>query len=263
MITTDMLAGSPCWLDLGAPDVPAAAAFYTAVFGWDTFDPMGGGEYLLFQKDGRVAAAVGGLDEGARSAWTVYYAVDDTDAVAAAVAGSGGRVRTEPGDIPGVGRFAQLSDPKGGQFAVIHSADNSAFGAVDEPDTFGWAELWTPDAGGAKAFYSSVLGWEYTDMPMPAEGGGTYTLIRPGGTGDDRNQGGLMQVGADELAPSGGAADWHPVFYTADCDAAVDRVRGAGGTVYMGPDDAPGVGRIAACSDPAHAAFVLLTPSPN
>src|SRR5205085_1308920 len=34
MITTDFVPGSPCWLDLGARDADAAAAFYRAVFDW-------------------------------------------------------------------------------------------------------------------------------------------------------------------------------------------------------------------------------------
>lgn len=42
MITTDFVPGSPCWLDLGAPDVRAAAAFYGTVLGWE-YESMGEG----------------------------------------------------------------------------------------------------------------------------------------------------------------------------------------------------------------------------
>ena len=31
-------AGTPCWVDLGAPDVAASTAFYGAVLGWSFFD---------------------------------------------------------------------------------------------------------------------------------------------------------------------------------------------------------------------------------
>ena len=27
--------GTPCWVDLGASDIPKALAFYTSQFGWD------------------------------------------------------------------------------------------------------------------------------------------------------------------------------------------------------------------------------------
>lgn len=34
MLSTDYVPGAPNWVDLGTPDVDAAAAFYGAVFGW-------------------------------------------------------------------------------------------------------------------------------------------------------------------------------------------------------------------------------------
>lgn len=40
MLTTHYVPGAPNWLDLGAPDVDAAAAYYAAVFGW-TFQSAG------------------------------------------------------------------------------------------------------------------------------------------------------------------------------------------------------------------------------
>ena len=33
MLTTDFRTGSPCWIDLGSPDIPATATFYGTVFG--------------------------------------------------------------------------------------------------------------------------------------------------------------------------------------------------------------------------------------
>ena len=35
------------------------------------------------------------------------------------------------------------------------------------PGTFSWVDLGTTDAEGAKAFYGSLLGWEFEDMPIP------------------------------------------------------------------------------------------------
>lgn len=92
MITTDPTPGAPCWLDLGAPDVPAAAAFYGAVLGWE-YEAMGGeGEEMeggMFKKDGKTVAGLGKLsEEGARSAWMIYYTVTDADATTQAVEGA-------------------------------------------------------------------------------------------------------------------------------------------------------------------------------
>lgn len=262
MITTEFAPGSPCWLDLGTPDVRAAAAFYGAVLGWD-FESMGtegeveGG---MFRKDGRIVAGVGTLtEEGARSAWMIYYRVDDADAATRAVESGGGTVRVAPMDLDEWGRMAQYSDPLGGQFAVWQPGTSKGVELVDQPGSLCWTELHTSDARAAKEFYGGVFGWRFSDMEMPG-GGGTYHLITPAGLPEERMHGGLMELGEEDLAPAGGHPYWHPVFAVADCDAAVAAATGNGGSVQMGPEDAEGVGRLAVCLDPWNADFVVLTP---
>ncbi|MBM7087607.1 VOC family protein [Streptomyces sp. NPDC056956] len=266
MIINDRTPGSPCWLDLGTPDVPAAAAFYGAVFGWE-YQPMdGGGEDMeggMFQKDGKTVAGLGKLtEEGARSAWMIYYTVADADDTTGAVERAGGTVRVEPRDLGEWGRMAQYSDPLGAQFAVWQPGRNAGFELVEEPGSLCWTELYTTDAAAAQQFYGEVLGWQFSDMPMPG-GEGAYTLITPAGLPEERMHGGLMQVAAGDLAETGGRPYWHPVFAVTDCDAAVDLVTGNGGSVRTGPDDAEGVGRLAVCADPAAADFVVLAPAPR
>ncbi|MER8041617.1 VOC family protein [Streptomyces sp. NPDC094032] len=271
MITTDFSPGSPCWLDLGTPDVPAAAAFYGAVFGWE-YEAMGGSgdaqgaedaeqfEGGMFRKDGKVVAGLGTLTEpGARSAWMIYYSVADADATTRAVERGGGTVRVAPRDLDEWGRMAQYSDPLGGQFAVWQPGTNKGAELVDEPGSLSWTELYTTDAAAAKAFYADVLGWWYSDMEMPG-GEGTYSLITPAGLPAERMHGGLLQLPADQLPLAGGRPYWHPVFAVTDCDATVAEATGNGGTVQMGPADVPGVGRLAVCLDPANADFVVLAP---
>ncbi|MET8507453.1 VOC family protein [Streptomyces sp. NPDC004787] len=267
MITTDFDPGTPCWLDLGAPDVGAAAAFYGAVLGWD-YEPMGGGEDDgepeggIFRKDGRTVAGLGRLTEaGARSAWMLYYTVTDAAATTVAVERAGGTVRVPPRDLGEWGRMAQYSDPLGGQFAVWQPGSTTGVELVDAPGSLNWTELYTSDAAASKEFYGTVLGWSFSDMPLPGGGGeGTYTLITPAGLPEERMQGGLMQVSKDDLALTGGRPYWHPVFAVEDCDAAVAAVTANGGTVQMGPEDAEGVGRLAVCLDPSNADFVVLAP---
>ncbi|GAA3387394.1 VOC family protein [Streptomyces roseoviridis] len=262
MITTDFAPGSPCWLDLGAPDVPAAAAFYGAVLGWD-HESMGEAEGMeggTFRKDGRTVAGLGKLtEEGARSAWMIYYTVTDADETTRAVEHAGGTVRVAPRDLGDWGRMAQYSDPLGGQFAVWQPGTDRGAELVDQPGSLSWTELYTSDAEAAKEFYGGVLGWWFSDVRMP--GGGTYSLITPAGLPEERMHGGILQVGADALAPANGRPSWHPVFAVDDCDAAVERVTRNGGSVPMGPEDAQDVGRLAYCLDPSDADFVLLTPA--
>ncbi|QGV77180.1 VOC family protein [Streptomyces ficellus] len=261
MITTDFVPGSPCWLDLGSPDVPAAVDFYGSVFGW-AFEPMDSdeGEYGAFKLDGKTVAGLGKLtEEGARSAWMIYFHTSDADATTEAVRREGGAVRVSPMDAGGEGRMAQYTDPQGGQFAVWQPGSHKGVEVVDGVGSLGWIELYTPDAAAAKAFYGNLFGWETQDMPLPGDGG-TYSLITPPGLPQERMHGGLMQLPAEALTATGGRAYWHPVFGSADCDATVAKVREKGGTVQMGPDDAPDVGRLAVCADPAGADFVVLTP---
>ncbi|GAB2802681.1 VOC family protein [Streptomyces chlorus] len=262
MITTDFAPGSPCWLDLGTPDVRAAAAFYGAVLGWD-FESMGAEgdvEGGMFRKDGKVVAGLGTLtEEGARSAWMIYYRVDDEDAATRAVESGGGTVRVAPTDLDEWGRMAQYSDPLGGQFAVWQPGTSKGVELVDQPGSLCWTELYTSDATAAKEFYGGVFGWQFGDMEMPG-GGGTYHLITPAGLPEERMHGGLMELGKEDLASAGGHPYWHPVFAVADCDAAVAAATGNGGSVQMGPEDAEGVGRLAICLDPWNADFVVLTP---
>ncbi|MFJ2784021.1 MULTISPECIES: VOC family protein [unclassified Streptomyces] len=261
MITTDFAPGSPCWLDLGAPDVPAAAAFYGAVLGWE-YAPMGEGhEGGVFRKDGKVVAGLGRLtEEGARSAWMIYYSVPDAEATTRAVEDRGGTVRrapTEPGEW---GRIAQYSDPLGGQFAVWQPGAHQGVELTDQPGSLCWTELYTTDATAAKEFYGGVLGWRFGDMELPGDSG-TYTLITPAGLPDERMHGGLMTLAEADLALAHGRPYWHPVFAVADCDETVARVTANGGNIQMGPQDMPGVGRLAVCLDPSNADFVTLTPA--
>ncbi|MCL7425038.1 VOC family protein [Streptomyces sp. YS415] len=268
MITTDPVHGVPCFLDLGAPDVQAAAAFYGRVLGWE-YEAMQGGEEMegsedmeggMFRKDGKVVAGLGKLtEEGARSAWMIYYNVTDADATTQAVEKAGGTVRTAPRDLGEWGRMAQLSDPLGGQFAIWQPGTDGGVELVDAPGALSWTELYTSDAEGAKKFYGDVFGWWYSDMELPG-GGGTYSLITPADLPEERMQGGIMGLSKEDLALAGGKPYWHPVFDVEDCDAAVAQVTGNGGSVQMGPEDAEGVGRLAVCVDPAGADFVVLTP---
>ncbi|MFG2312649.1 VOC family protein [Streptomyces sp. NPDC048566] len=124
--------GSLCWVELYTPDIAAAAAFYDAVFGWETSAvSFPGGTYTCVNPAGTEAEAMfGGLvplaDDPVEAAsgarWLPYIEVADTDAVVAKAEELGGTVRMPATDIEGVGRAARLTDPYGARFAVIRSA---------------------------------------------------------------------------------------------------------------------------------------------
>ncbi|WP_328399791.1 VOC family protein [Streptomyces sp. NBC_00390] len=262
MLSTDFVPGSPCWIDLGAPDVEAAAAFYGAVFGWQA-QPLGDetGDYKAFRLDGKAVGAIGRLtEEGARPAWMTYFNTPDIDATVKAVTHAGGSVRTAPSEASDEGRFAQLTDPQGAQFAVWQAGSYPGLQLTDAPGSLVWIELYTTDAAAAQSFYNTVFGWTGQDMELPG-GEGAYTMLTPKSLPQERRFGGLMAV--PEMFTAGEKQPyWHPVFGSADCDATVALVRENGGQVSMGPEDAEGVGRLAVCNDPAGAEFVVLTPAP-
>lgn len=254
MLSTRFVPGSPNWIDLGTPDVDAAATFYGGVFGWthQSAGPEAGG-YGMFHHDGKMVAGIGPLqqDQGP-TAWNVYFQTPDANATADAVRAGGGTVLAEPMDVFDLGRMAVFTDPAGASFAIWQPGKHKGLEAASEGDTLCWTELNTPDPAAGTAFYTKVFGWQTTSMPMPG-GGGDYTMIHPaGGTPDDMFGG---------IAAHSGNAHWLLYFDVANCDATVAKSRDLGGAVTTAPVDLEGVGRIAVVSDPAGATFALLTPA--
>ncbi|MEU7636664.1 MULTISPECIES: VOC family protein [unclassified Streptomyces] len=264
MLTTRYVPGSPNWLDLGAPDIDAAAAFYSAVFGW-TFQSAGpeSGGYGFFQLGGKTVGAVGPLtEEGASSAWTAYFHTADADATCKAVEQAGGRVRVAPMDVFTAGRLAMLTDPTGADFAVWQPGEVAGLDVVMAPNALCWTELYTTDAAAAKEFYGSVFSWSYRDMPMG--GDLVYSIVSaPGaGQGEDTGHGGILQLQQDNL-DAGSTSEWHPYFGVTDCDATYDAAIRHGATTLIPPMDTPGVGRLAMVTDPAGAPFALIKGDPS
>ncbi|KUL38418.1 hydroxylase [Streptomyces sp. NRRL F-4489] len=264
MLTTHYVPGAPNWLDLGAPDVDAAARFYAAVFGW-TFHSAGpeGGGYGFFRLGGKTVAAVGPLtEEGAEPAWTVYFHTTDADAVCKAAEQAGGRVRTGPMDVFTAGRLAMLTDPTGADFAIWQPGDVPGLDVVMEPNTLCWTELYTTDVAMAKGFYRTVFHWSYHDVPTGGEVGYSLVSAPGGGVGEDTAQGGILQLQQMHL-DAGSTSEWHPYFGVTDCDAAYEKAIGHGATVLIPPMNAPGVGRLAMVKDPAGAPFAVIKGDPS
>ena len=254
MLTTNFRPGAPNWVDLAAPDVDAAAAFYGPVFGWkfQSAGPDAGG-YGMFMLGDRVVAAAGPIQEpGAASSWTLYFNTPDANATADAVTKAGGEVRAAPMDVMTAGRMAQFADPTGADFAVWEPGQTKGLDEVTDPNTLCWTELHTSDPAAAKAFYQSVFGWSAQDMPM---GDFTYTVVTPADGGEDAMQGGIMGL-VPEMAAGG--SRWLPYFEVTDPDAVQAEVTERGGTVIAPCMDLEGVGRMAAFNDPAGASFSVI-----
>lgn len=112
-----------CWNELGTRDTGKAKDFYTGLFGWsaDTQN-FGTMEYTMFANGERSAGGMYGLtpEMGPMPPhWLVYFAVDDCDAKVALAESLGAKTMKPADDIPGIGRFAILTDPQGAAFAII------------------------------------------------------------------------------------------------------------------------------------------------
>ncbi|MGW0331859.1 VOC family protein [Streptomyces sp. NPDC003011] len=123
--------GALCWLELYTPDLPAAAGFYHALFGWETSAfTFAGNTYTTVHPQGTESGAMfGGLvpleddpTQAASGTWLPYFEVPDADAAVSTARERGGTVRLPATDLADVGRIAELADPYGARFAVLRSA---------------------------------------------------------------------------------------------------------------------------------------------
>jgi predicted enzyme related to lactoylglutathione lyase len=116
--------GTPAWFELFTRDYDATVEFYRQVFHWDThvagdtpgfrYTTLGEGEAQL----AGIMDASAFLPEGVPAHWSVYFAVEDTDAALAKVVELGGSVVRPAEDTP-YGRLAQAADPTGALFKLI------------------------------------------------------------------------------------------------------------------------------------------------
>jgi predicted enzyme related to lactoylglutathione lyase len=64
------------------------------------------------------------------------------------------------------------------------------------------------------------------------------------------------------MLPPGVAPHWLPYIHVDDADAVVARARKNGGTIMMGPDDVPDIGRFAVIQDPTGGVLAVMKPAP-
>jgi predicted enzyme related to lactoylglutathione lyase len=237
-MTDRYLPGVPCWIELGAPDPAAAAAFYGALFGWTV-------QAGVARLEGR---AVAGIAAGAPG-WTTHVRVDDAGAAAARADAAGGRADG-----------ARLTDPAGAQLLIVEQGGAEL---VNASGTWNWSNLESPDADAAQAFYGAVFGWEA--MPI----GPGVLMFRVPGYGDrlaeldptlrERHaEAGVPPGFSDAVAwlVPGEKARWTVTFAVDDVDAVAARAGELGGSVLVAPYDEQGA-RIATLRDPHGAEFTV------
>lgn len=240
------------WHELTTTDPKAATGFFTAVVGWTAADqPMPGMTYTLLSAGGtQVAGLMKTPDALAnmRPVWTGYIAVEDVDESAERVTELGGGLHRAPENIPGVGRFAIVSDPAGAMFAIFRAFEGEPpIAPAGTPGYVGWNELYVADVEQAMDFYGQIAGWTKgeafeTDM-------GPYQLFLRG----EEMVGGMMT-----LPPGMPQSAWMYYFTVSDIEAGAKRVAEAGGRILTGPMYVPSGQWIIHGMDPQGGVFALI-----
>jgi predicted enzyme related to lactoylglutathione lyase len=105
-----MSDGKMTWFEVNAGNAERARSFYSGLFGWQfqAFDETG--DYQVTD-EGAVSSSDGkGL--------LLYFSTSDLDASVSRVGELGGSA-SEPGGIPGVGRYATCTDTEGNAFGLF------------------------------------------------------------------------------------------------------------------------------------------------
>ena len=107
------------WYEIMTSDTTGTGKFYSDVVGWTTQEMPAteGPSYTTFNVDN--VGIAGMLHMSGHSGWIGYIAVDDVDAHIEKIVEAGGKLWKPATDVPGILRFAVMSDPQGAAIAVF------------------------------------------------------------------------------------------------------------------------------------------------
>jgi uncharacterized protein len=250
--------GKFSWYELMTSDTKAAGKFYSDVVGWSTQEMPGtpgmdSTPYTTFNVGG--VGVAGMLELAGHTAWVGYIVVDDVDAHIEKIVAAGGKLWKPATDVPGMLRFAVMSDPQGAAICVF--TPDAAMPSAKRPEpptpgTIGWHELYTTDLEAGSDFYNKLFGWtKINDMDMGPMG--IYRLFDEGDH-KEMGDGGMMTK-----PPHIPVACWQFYFNVDSIGGAVERVKAGGGQVLNGPMQVPGGSWIINGQDPTGAMFSLVS----
>ncbi|MEA2900994.1 MAG: hypothetical protein QOH36_881 [Actinomycetota bacterium] len=197
--------GDVGYVSFQVPDRERAQAFFGAVLGW-TFGPAERPEARRVVGSVPLTGLVGGQERGNL---VLYWQVDDAAAAVETVRDLGGTA-TDPVETP-YGPTSDCTDDQGMAFHLWQPPAGAAPAAATEPD-LAYLSLNVVDSARFRRFFGELLGWTFT--PGRVEDGWSVDETVPM-TG--------LAGGADRPSAV-------PMYRVGDIEAAVGRVRAAGGT---------------------------------
>lgn len=113
-----MKHGAWCHIEIPTSNAEAAKKFYGGLFGWK-FNFVPEMKYTLYSTgEGEIGGGLFDPPPQVPRGITNYVNVDDLEAAARRVPELGGRLITDPMDVPGHGRFRVVADPDGNEFCL-------------------------------------------------------------------------------------------------------------------------------------------------
>src|SRR6266540_3234489 len=123
-----------------------------------------------------------------------------------------------------------------------------------DPGTFCWVGLATSDVAAAKAFYTSLFGWQAENLEAGAAG--AYTTLRRGG-----KEVAILYRQQPQARAAGAPPHWTSYISVKDANATAARAEDLGGAaVFRAAFDVLDAGRVAAIRDPTGAIVSLWQP---
>ncbi|MGZ4299479.1 MAG: VOC family protein [Solirubrobacteraceae bacterium] len=122
------------------------------------------------------------------------------------------------------------------------------------PGTFSWTDLNTTDQAAAKAFYTGLFGWEFTDMP--AGDGVMYSMAAI-----DGKMVAAISPQPQQQRDAGAPPMWNSYITVADADATAAKAAELGASVHAPPFDVMQAGRMAVIQDPQGGWFLIWQPN--
>ena len=227
---TPIQHGDVGYVSVWTPDADRAAAFYGHVLGW-TYDPVSHQVTNTKQHIGIFSVAI-------PQGMLCCYAVADLAGARQSILDGGGQV----GELQefDFGTVLDATDPAGTSFAVFQPAPGTPRPELNGagPGELSYITYEVPDSAEFRAFYSRMLFWTF----------------EPGSIDDGWQVSGTQPMAG--VAGGNAGAVTVPMWTVADIDAAVARVRDAGGTVIEEPSQ-QSYGKMAHCTDDQGTRFYL------